>query len=39
MNEYYSYNADIMAIITIFMQIAFVNATIITEFALKSGPV
>ena len=29
----------IMMVITTFMKNAFVNATIITEFALKSGPI
>jgi hypothetical protein len=41
--DYYNVSAVIVAIITIFMQITFVNATTITititEFALKSGPV
>ena len=30
---------DIVAIITTFMQSVFINATIITEFVLESGPV
>ena len=34
MNDY-----DIVAIITTFIESAFINATIITEFVLESGPV